>query len=248
MLSVTSLGGYLYHAIFVDDFSRKTWIYFLKKKDEVFKRFRSFKALSRIKQGKKSLLRIDNGTEYESNEFIDYCREVRIKRDTTTTYTRKQNGVVKRKIRTIMEATRAMLHDQGLPKFLWGEVANTVVYVQNRCPHQALDFKTPEEVFTGCPVYLHVPKEKRNKLDASRKKGMFMGYSETSKAYRIYVSGQREVEISHDVTLDEDFALRKVEDLPIPRKINDDDDDDAGKQDEPPSDDLMPNVEGVDLG
>ena len=135
-----------------------------------------------------------------------------------------------------------MLHDQGLPKFLWGEASNTVVYVQNRCPHQALDFKTPEEVFTnkkpnvshfrifGCPVYFHVPKEKRSKLDASGKKGTFVGYSETSKAYRIYMFGKREVEISHDVTFNEDVSLGKVKDLPIPRK---DKDEDAGKQNEP---------------
>ena len=69
-----------------------------------------------------------------------------------------------------MEVARAMLCDQGLPKFLWGEAANTAVYIQNRCPHSALDSKTPEEVFTskkpdvshfrifGCPVYFHVPK------------------------------------------------------------------------------------------
>jgi len=66
---------------------------------------------------------------------------------------------------------------------------------------KALDFKTPEEVFTGkkpdvsqfrifgCPVYFHVPKEKRNKLDASRNKGTFVGYNETSKAYITYVPG-----------------------------------------------------------
>ena len=96
------------------------------------------------------------------------------------------------------------------------------MYVQNRCLHHALDFKTPEEVSTSkkpdvsyfiifvCPVYFHVPKEKRNKLDASRKKGTFVGYSETSKAYRIYVLGQREVEISRDVTFDEDSTLGKV--------------------------------------
>jgi len=42
-----------------------------------------------------------------------------------------------------------MLHDLGLPKFLWGEAANTVFYVQNRCPHRSLNFKAPEEVFTG---------------------------------------------------------------------------------------------------
>ena len=84
-----------------------------------------------------------------------------------------------------------MLHDQGLPKFLWGEAANTAVYVQNRCPHFAFDSKTLEEVFSGkkpdvshfrvfgIPVYFNVLKEKRSNLDASGKKGMFVGYSET---------------------------------------------------------------------
>eukprot|EP00253_Pinus_taeda_P012320 PITA_12320 len=234
MLLVTSLGGYLYYAIFVDDFSRKTWIYFLKKKDEVFKWFRSFKALVENQIGKKiKILRTDNGIEYESNEFKDYCRETDIKRETTTIYTLEQNGVAERKNRTIIEATQAILHDQGLPKFLWGESANTAVYVENRCPHQALDFKTPEEVFT----------KKRNKLDASGKKGTFVGYSKTLKTYRIYVPSQREVEVSHDVTSDEDSAFRKIRDLPIPRKENDDAD--AEKQDEPPFDELILDVEGL---
>ena len=89
-------------------------------------------------------------------------------------YTPEQNGVAERKNRTIVEAARAMLCDQGLPKFLWGEAVNTAVYIQNRCPHSDLDSKTPEEVFSskkpnvphfrffGCPVYFHVPKEKRS--------------------------------------------------------------------------------------
>ena len=101
-----------------------------------------------------------------------------------------------------------------------------------------MDFNTPKEIFTkkeldvshfrifGCPVYFHVPKEKRSKLDASRKKGTFVGYNETSKAYRIYVFGQREVEISHDVTFYEDATLGKVRDIPISKK---DKDEDAGK-------------------
>jgi hypothetical protein len=124
----------------------------------------------------------------------------------------------------------------------YGEKLPTpVVYVQNRCPHQALDSKTPEEVFTGkkpdvshfrifgSPVYFHVPKEKRSKLDASGKKGTFVGYSENSKAYRIYVPGQREVEISHDVTFDEDMPLGRLQPS-YPRK--DKEDDDTRKQDE----------------
>ena len=86
-----------------------------------------------------------------------------------------------------MEGTRAMIHDQGLPKFLWGEVANIVVYVRNRSPHEVMDLNMPKYFFTGkkpdvsnfrmffYPTYFHVPKEKRNKLEAYGKKGIFVG-------------------------------------------------------------------------
>jgi hypothetical protein len=96
-----------------------------------------------------------------------------------------------------------MIHDQNLPMHLWAKESSTVVYVQNRSPHKILGNKTPKEVFIGkkqevshlrifgCPVYIHLPKEKRTKLEPSGKKGTFVGYSETSKAYRIYIPGQR---------------------------------------------------------
>jgi hypothetical protein len=104
---------------------------------------------------------------------------------------------------------------------LWAEAAMTVVYVQNRLSHSALGFKTPEEMFTGkkpevshlkifgCPVFIHIPKEKRNKLEPSGKKGIFVGYCEVSKAFRIYIPGHRHIEISRDVTFDEEAALKK---------------------------------------
>jgi hypothetical protein len=56
----------------------------------------------------------------------------------------------------------------------------------------------------GCPVFIHIPKEKRNKLDPSGKKGIFVGYCEVSKAFRIYIPGQHHIEINRDVTFDED--------------------------------------------
>lgn len=77
------------------------------------------------------ILRTDNGTKYESNEFHDFCKEVDIKRETTTPYTLEQNGMEERKNCMIVEAVHAMLHDQRLPKFLWAEAANTAVDVQN---------------------------------------------------------------------------------------------------------------------
>ena len=97
-----------------------------------------------------------------------------------------------------MESARAMLHDQDLPMHLWAEAARTAVYVQNRNPHRVLENKTCEKVLSGkkpeashlrifsCPVYIHILKEKRTKLDPSGKKGIFVGYSESSKAHKIY--------------------------------------------------------------
>ena len=61
----------------------------------------------------------------------------------------------------------------------------------------------------GCPVYIHIPKENISKLDPSRKKGLFLGYSEQLKAYRIYIPRYRQIKISRDVTFDEDLALKK---------------------------------------
>jgi len=131
------------------------------------------------------------------------------------------------------------------------ETINTAVYVQNQCPHQALGSKTLEEKFTGkkadvshfrifgSPVYIHVLKEKRNKLGASGKKGILMGYGENTKGYRIYVAGQMEVIISHDVTFNEDMALRKVNNLPTLRSSQEADTrEPKGKDDK-----LMPDVE-----
>jgi hypothetical protein len=61
----------------------------------------------------------------------------------------------------------------------------------------------------GCPVFIHIPKEKRNKVDPSGKKGIFVGYCEVSKAFRIYIPGHHHIEISRDVTFDEDAVLKK---------------------------------------
>ena len=96
-----------------------------------------------------------------------------------------------------------MIHDQNLPMILWAEASMIAIYLQNKSPHKILKNMILEEAFTGvkpeighfkifgCPVYIHVPKEKRTKLDPSGKKGAFVGYNESSKEYQIYIPGQR---------------------------------------------------------
>jgi hypothetical protein len=63
--------------------------------------------------------------------------------------------------------------------------------------------------YFGCLVYIHVPKEKRTKLDPSRRKGTFVGYNESSKAYRIYIPSQRQIEVSSDVTSEEELSFKR---------------------------------------
>ena len=102
-----------------------------------------------------------------------------------------------------MEAIREMLNDQDIPMHLWEEATRITMYVKKRNPHRILENKTPEESFSdekpevkhlkifGFSVCIHILKEKRMKLDPSGKKGIFVGYSENSKAYRIYFQGTR---------------------------------------------------------
>jgi hypothetical protein len=116
-------------------------------------------------------------------------------------YNPQQNGVAKRKNKTICEAAKAMMFDQDLPNDLWEEATSTIMYIQRRCRHAILNDKTPKEFFSGikpevghlrifgCPVYIHVHKEKRTEMELSCKKGVFVGYTENSKAYKIYVPG-----------------------------------------------------------
>ena len=136
--------GYVYYVSFIDYFSRKTWIYFMKNKYEVFKKFKEFKALIENHIEKKiKIFRSNNGREFTSNEFKDFCREFGIKRELTTPYNPQQNGVAERNNRSIMEVVREMIHDQNIPMHLWVEAIITAVYVHNRISHIYVGNKSP---------------------------------------------------------------------------------------------------------
>jgi transposase InsO family protein len=222
-MSSLSIGGkFKYYITFIDDFSKKTWIYFLtgKTSEEVLERFLEFKALVETQTGKRiKSLGSDNGGEYTSYAFKRFCVEVGIKRELTVPYTPQQNGISKRKNRAIVGAAKAMLHDQNLPKFLWAEACNTAVYLQNRSPHKVLGNVTLKEGFIrkkpdinhlrifGCVAYCHILAEKRTKLDPIAEKGILVGYSETSKAYRIYIPTIKKIVLRRDVKFEEERAL-----------------------------------------
>jgi hypothetical protein len=174
-MSSASLTGSLYYVVFIDDFSQKSWIFFMKTKGQVFSRFQEFKALVENQTGKKiRVLRSDNGGEYTSKEFMDFCAGEGIRRELTVPYNPQQNGVAERKNRAIVGAARAMLHDQGLPLFLWAEACYTAVYLQNRSPHRAVGSMTPEEAFSGKKPEVHGRESHVCRLKKSLNRGKFV--------------------------------------------------------------------------
>ena len=103
-MRTTSLGGSKYFLLFTDDYCRMSWVYFLTSKSETFENFRKVKALMEKQSGAYiKTLRIDRGGEFLSNEFNLFCEENGIHRELTTPYTPEQNGVAKRKNRTVVE-------------------------------------------------------------------------------------------------------------------------------------------------
>jgi hypothetical protein len=144
---------------------------------------------------------------------VEYCVAEGIKKELTVPYNPQQNGVVERKKRTIGGAACAMIHDQGLPMFLWVEACLTTIYIQKRSPHTILG---PKEVYIGTRLdvshlhifgsicYCNVPLEKRAKLDPTTNKGILVGYNEISKPYHIFVTECRRIVVCRDVQFEEE--------------------------------------------
>lgn len=104
----------------VDDFTRRGWVYPLKHKNEAFERFKQWLILQENQTGRKlKVLRTDNGLEYCSKEFHDFCHKKGIARHLTVPGTPQQNGLAERMNRTLLERVRCMLLSSGLPSTYW---------------------------------------------------------------------------------------------------------------------------------
>jgi transposase InsO family protein len=214
-----SLGGCEYMITFIDDSSRKVWVYFLKHKNDAFSVFQKWKALVENQTGRKiKKLRTDNGLEFCSGEFDNFCANHGIARHLTVPGTPQQNGVAERMNRTLLERARCMLSNAGLwhKRVLWAETISTACYLINRSPNSAIDFQIPEEVWSGkpvdysnlrifgCPAYAHVS---TGKLEPRARKCIFVGYGSGVKGYRLWCSDSHKLIISRDVTFNEDALL-----------------------------------------
>uniref|UniRef100_A0A0A1X768 Retrovirus-related Pol polyprotein from transposon TNT 1-94 n=1 Tax=Zeugodacus cucurbitae TaxID=28588 RepID=A0A0A1X768_ZEUCU len=233
-INVKSVGGARYFLTFIDDFSRMIFIYSIKEKSEVFEKFKTFKNMVE-NQTQKTIkkLRSDNGTEYTNNKFSEFLKECGIKRQLTVPYTPQQNGVAERVNRTIVEMARSLLVHANLKEELWGEAVHTAVYIRNRAPTKLLKHTTPYEVwYNKKPSVKHLrvfgarafslDKTHRGKFSAKGKEYVFVGYSEISKAYRLYDRETRQVIIRRDVKFIENNEGLGMCECKNSTKINDD--------------------------
>lgn len=211
-MPVPSHGESNYFITFIDDYSRYGVVKLLKHKSDALDAFKEYHLWAEKQTGQKlKAVRSDNGGEFISNEFNRYLKENGVSRQLTAAYTPQQNGIAERRNRTLLESARAMLYHAGRDMSYWGEAVKTASYLKNRLGTRTLVGKTPYEgwwkkkpdisntrVF-GCVVWVHTPKEKRNKLNAKAIECIFVGYSEQSKAYVCWDPKTRSCIVSRDV-------------------------------------------------
>jgi len=205
--SVPTLQGNTYMLTFTDDYTRKSWVYLTKSRNQLRTVFLQFKALVELESGHKiKAVRCDNASEYKSLGAL-LQKDYGVQFEYTTTYTPEQNGVSERLNRSLISVARAMLLDAKLPIRFWGEAVTTACYLRNRTPIGP-EGKTPEEAYSGrkpnighlraygCVAYAHIPKERRQKLKPTAVKACLIGYMPTSRQYRLYEPEKGEVIIS----------------------------------------------------
>ena len=215
-MQTRSLGGASYFLTFIDDRSRYTWVYFIRRKGDVFEYFKEFRMMVEKQTGKCiKFLRSDNGGEYVSGAFKKYCKENGIQQQFTVSHTPQQNGVAERKNRTLVECARSMLQGKNMSNGFWAEAVNTAVYLKNRSPTKKLNLQTPFEVIYGykpevkhlrifgCKAFAHIPKDDRRKLDAKSFECIFVGYHNDHKAYKLFHPSSHKLIASRDVVFHE---------------------------------------------
>nr|GEZ40182.1 putative ribonuclease H-like domain-containing protein [Tanacetum cinerariifolium] len=147
---VKSLSKKSYCLVITDDYSRFSWVFFLASKDEIASVLKTFIiGQENLLSLKVKIIRCDNRTEFKNFDLNQFCELKGIKREFSVPRTPQQNGIAKRKNRTLIKAARPLLADSLLPIPFWAEAVNTACYVQNRVlvtkPHN----KTPYELLLG---------------------------------------------------------------------------------------------------
>ena len=215
-MEVDSIGGSKYLLLIVDEGSGLMHGFCMSHKSDSESNIKKFIIqVGNQFDARVKFVRHDGAKEFATNSIKDFYAKHGIEQQVTVPYAHQSNGTAERAIRTIVTIGRCMLYHANLDKSFWAEAAMTAIYIKNRLPSPKSESKTPVEIVTkskpsvkqmrvfGCLAYVLTPKEKRTKWDAKSRPGLFVGYEESSKAYRIFDIERGQVVISRDVNFDE---------------------------------------------
>nr|GEX92030.1 hypothetical protein [Tanacetum cinerariifolium] len=192
-MRIESINEKKYILVIVDDYCRYTWTLFLRTKDETPEVLKDFlKMIQRNLQAQVITIRTDRGTKFLNKTLHTYFKEEGIEHQTSTPRTPVQNGVVKRRICTLIEAARTMLSASKIPLFFWAEAIATACYTQNRS--------------LIIPRHENTPYKMKEKKDPC----ILVGYSTQSKGYRVYNKRTRLIVESIHINFDEIKDLLKA--------------------------------------
>ncbi|GJU93869.1 retrovirus-related pol polyprotein from transposon TNT 1-94, partial [Tanacetum coccineum] len=198
---------------------RKVWVYFLKNKSEVFNTFKKWKAaMDNETNLRVKCLKFDNGEEYSSRKFIEYCAENGIRMLKTVPETPQQNGVAERMNRTLNKRAKSMTLHAWLSKMFWEDLITTARAGFEHVREEEWQGKevslTHLRVF-GCDFYVNMKDVARDKLDAKFVKCTFIGYGSDEMGYRFWDLKSHKVVRSRDVTFNEDslYGAKAATDL-----------------------------------
>ena len=236
-----AISGAKHSILFIDYYTRMTWVYFLKVKShkETLEAFQVFKATAKKTSGHPiRRFRCDGRGEYDNRFFLEFLSAEGISYEPAAPYTQNQNGVSKRKIHTIVERARTMLLEASLPERFWADAIATAVYFLNRSPTKALTGMTRFQAWFrrqpnlahlrrfGCDDYLHVPNAQRTKLKPKAPLCTFLlvGYvPNTTKQWRLWDGHQQKIVIGLNVRFNKNgFGNQRPEDPKMLEEISED--------------------------
>nr|GEU59013.1 hypothetical protein [Tanacetum cinerariifolium] len=200
--SVNSLNHKWYCLVVTDDFSRFTWTFFLRTKDETSSILRNIiTEIENLKDLKVKIISCDNRGEFKNKEMNEFCTKKGIRREFSNARTPQQNGVAKRRNRTLIKAARTMV---------------LVNKSQNKTPYKLFNSRTLAIGFLrpfGCYVMILNTLDHLGKFDAKEDEGYFVGYSMSSKAFRVFNKRTKKVEENMHVDFLENKLIEKGADL-----------------------------------
>ncbi|KAJ9536752.1 LOW QUALITY PROTEIN: hypothetical protein OSB04_un000056 [Centaurea solstitialis] len=215
-VNVQSIGGKKYTLVIVDEYSRYTWVFFLRAKSDAPEEIILFvRKMERLNNLTDRSIRSDHGTEFKNSTLESFFEQKGISQNFSSVRTPQQNGVAERRNRTLIEAARSMLSEANLATQFWAEAVNTACYTQNRSLIVKRFRRTAYELFRnrkpsiehlhifGCVCYILNNKDSLGKFDSKSDDGIFLGYSSISKTFRVFNKRRQAIEETIHVKFDE---------------------------------------------